>query len=67
MAKMKLKTLSGAKKRFKLTKNGKIKRSRAYRRHILTKKTTKRTRHLRATAYADQTNVSAIKEMIPYK
>ena len=67
MAKMKLKTLSGAKKRFKLTKNGKIKRSRAYRRHILTKKTTKRTRRLRATAYADQTNVSAIKEMIPYK
>ena len=63
----KIKTHSGAKKRFKLTKNGKIKRSRAYRRHILTKKTTKRTRHLRATAYADQTNVSAIKEMIPYK
>ena len=47
MAKMKLKTLSGAKKRFKLTKNGKIKRSRAYRRHILTKKTTKLTRGLR--------------------
>lgn len=67
MAKMKLKTHSGAKKRFKLTKNGKIKRGHAFRSHILTKKTTKRTRHLRATAYADQTNVSAIKEMIPYK
>ena len=40
MAKMKLKTHSGAKKRFKLTKNGKIKRGHAFRSHILTKKTT---------------------------
>ena len=63
----KLKTHSGAKKRFNLTKTGKVKRAHAYKSHILTKKTTKRTRHLRATAYADQTNVSAIKEMIPYK
>ena len=39
MAKMKLKTHSGAKKRFKLTKNGKIKRGHAFRSHILTKKT----------------------------
>ncbi len=37
MAKMKLKTHSGAKKRFKLTKNGKIKRGHAFRSHILTK------------------------------
>ena len=44
MAKMKLKTHSGAKKRFKLTKNGKIKRGHAFRSHILTKKTTKLTR-----------------------
>ena len=43
MAKMKLKTHSGAKKRFKLTKNGKIKRGHAFRSHILTKKTTKPT------------------------
>ena len=63
----KLKTHSGAKKRFNLTASGKVKRAHAYKSHILTKKTTKRTRHLRATAYADQTNVSAIKEMIPYK
>ena len=40
---MKLKTHSGAKKRFKLTKNGKIKRGHAFRSHILTKKTTKLT------------------------
>ena len=58
----KLKTHSGAKKRFNLTKTGKVKRARAYKSHILTKKTTKRTRHLRATAYADMTNVDAIKK-----
>ena len=44
MAKMKLKTLSGAKKRFKMTASGKIKRNASKRRHILTKKTTKLTR-----------------------
>ena len=66
MAKMKLKTLSGAKKRFKLTKNGKIKRSRAYRRHILTKKTTKVTRGYRMPSYADKTNEAAVKSMLPY-
>ena len=63
----KIKTHSGAKKRFKLTKNGLVKMGHTNRRHILTKKTTKRTRHLRATAYADMTNVDAIKKMIPYK
>ena len=44
MAKMKLKTCSGAKKRFKMTASGKIKRNASKRRHILTKKTTKLTR-----------------------
>ena len=63
----KLKTHSGAKKRFNLTGNGKVKRAHAYKSHILTKKTTKRTRHLRTTAYADATNVAAVKKMIPYK
>ena len=63
----KLKTHSGAKKRFSLTKSGKVKRAHAYKSHILTKKTTKRTRHLRSTAYADVTNLDAIKKMIPYK
>ena len=63
----KLKTHSGAKKRFSLTKSGKVKRAHAYKSHILTKKTTKRTRHLRSTAYADVTNVDTIKKMIPYK
>ncbi len=63
----KLKTHSGAKKRFNLTKTGKVKRARAYKSHILTKKTTKRTRRLRTTAYADLTNIGAIRKMIPYK
>ncbi len=66
MAKMKLKTLSGAKKRFKMTKNGKIKRGHAYRRHILTKKTTKTTRGYRQPNYVDVTNVAAVKRMLPY-
>ena len=63
----KLKTHSGAKKRFKLTKNGKVKRSRAYRRHILTKKPTKRTRNLRKAAYLTTTEAATIKKLIPYK
>ena len=63
----KLKTHSGAKKRFSLTKSGKVKSARAYNSHILTKKDTKRTRRLRTTAYADATNVDAVKKMIPYK
>lgn len=63
----KVKTHSGAKKRFNLTKNGKIKRAHAYKSHILNKKTTKRKRGLRKTAYADKTNAKAIKQLIPYK
>ena len=63
----KIKTHSGAKKRFSLTKSGKVKRAHAFQRHILTKKTTKRTRHLRAGAYADVTNAATVRELIPYK
>jgi len=62
----KIKTHSGAKKRFKLTKSGKVKRAHAYKRHILTGKSTKRKRNLRKGAYADVTNEAAIKRMIPY-
>jgi large subunit ribosomal protein L35 len=67
MPKAKLKTHSGAKKRFKLSKNGKVKRAHAFKSHILNKKTTKRKRGLRKAAYADKTNVAAIKQLIPYK
>ena len=63
----KIKTHSGAKKRFKLSKNGKVIRSHANKSHILNKKTTKRKRGLRQTAVTDKTNVAAVKRMIPYK
>ena len=63
----KLKTHSGAKKRFNLTKSGKVKRAHAFKSHILTKKDTKRKRGLRQGAYADVTNESTIRKMIPYK
>ena len=63
----KIKTHSGAKKRFKLSKTGKVIRGHAYKSHILNKKTTKRKRNLRKTAIADVTNVAKIKRMIPYK
>ena len=63
----KMKTHSGAKKRFNLTKSGKVKRAHAFKSHILTKKTTKRTRNLRKNGYADVTNEATVKKMIPYK
>ena len=63
----KMKTHSGAKKRFKLTKTGKVKRAHAFKSHILNKKTTKRKRNLRKTVTADVTNVAKIKKMVPYK
>ena len=63
----KIKTHSGAKKRFNLTKNGKVKRAHAYKSQILNKKSTKRKRGLRKIGYADSTNVAAIKKLIPYK
>lgn len=63
----KLKTHSGAKKRFKMSATGKVKRAHAYKRHILNKKDTKRKRRLRSATYADVTNVKAIKLLLPYK
>lgn len=63
----KIKTHSGAKKRFKLSKTGKVMRAHAYKSHILNKKTTKRKRNLRKVVVADVTNVAKVKKMIPYK
>ena len=60
----KLKTHSGAKKRFKLSKNGKVIRAHAYMSHGKTPKTK---RHARGTTVADKTNEAAIKRMLPYK
>jgi len=62
----KLKTHSGAAKRFKKTGTGKVKRGHAFARHILTTKTTKKKRHLDKDVMMDKTNVAKIKRMIPY-
>lgn len=67
MARKKQKTHSGCKKRFRFTKNGKIKRKQTNRIHILNKKTSKRKRHLRQMAYVDKSNEKAVKEMMPYQ
>ena len=63
----KIKTHSGAKKRFKISKNGKVMRGHAYKSHILNKKSTKRKRNLRKVVAADTTNVAQVKRLIPYK
>ncbi|NLD83861.1 MAG: 50S ribosomal protein L35 [Clostridiales bacterium] len=63
----KQKTHRGAAKRFSVTKSGKIKRAQAYKSHILTKKSTKRTRNLRKAAYAASGDAKVIKKLIPYK
>jgi large subunit ribosomal protein L35 len=65
----KIKTHSGAKKRFKLTKTGKVKYKHANKSHFLNGhgKTTKRKRALRRGGYADVTNEATIKRMILYK
>ena len=62
----KMKTKSSAKKRFKVLSGGKIKRSQAFKRHILTKKTTKNKRHLRGTVMVHPSDVSSVKSMMPY-
>ena len=63
----KLKTNSGAKKRFALTGTGKIKRKHAFKSHILTKKTKKQKRNLTATGLVDRANVRSVKEMLCMK
>ena len=62
----KLKTHRGAAKRFSLTKSGKIKRAKAYKRHILSKKSTKRLRGLRKTAYISAVEEKKIRKLLPY-
>ena len=65
--KNKIKTHSGAKKRFKLTKNGRVKYQQVNRRHRLTQKDTKRKRINRTAAYIDKSNEAQIKALLPYK
>ncbi len=62
----KMKTKSSAKKRFRVLGGGGIKRARAFLRHILTKKTTKRKRALRGTTAVHETNLKSVRAMMPY-
>ncbi|HEY5452508.1 MAG TPA: 50S ribosomal protein L35 [Polyangia bacterium] len=66
MAKYKMKTNSSAKKRFKLTANGKVKRKKAYLRHCLTHKSSSAKRKLRRGGYISKTQEHQIKAMLPY-
>ncbi|MCG8428054.1 MAG: 50S ribosomal protein L35 [Chromatiales bacterium] len=62
----KIKTNRGAAKRFKKTGSGAFKRGQSHRRHILTKKTTKRKRQLRSPMQVCGSDVAAARRMIPY-
>ena len=62
----KIKTHSGAKKRFKVTGTGKVKFQHINKRHRLNQKDHKRKRILRNAAYADDTNIANVKALIPY-
>lgn len=62
----KMKTNRGAAKRFKATGTGKIRRSKAFTSHILTKKSTKRKRNLRKSGLIAAADTKAVKRMLPY-
>jgi large subunit ribosomal protein L35 len=62
----KIKTNRSAAKRFKKTGTGQLKRMKAYKSHILTKKTTKRKRNLRKATILDHTKVKNMKKIMPY-
>ena len=62
----KMKTKSGAKKRFRVRGSGSIKRSQAFKRHILTKKSTKNKRQLRGAVAVHETNMGSIAKMLPF-
>ena len=62
----KMKTKSGAAKRFRVRASGSIKRGQAFKRHILTKKTTKNKRHLRGSTAVHDSNVKSVRAMMPY-
>ena len=66
MPNKKMKTKKAAAKRFKVTGTGKLKRNKANKSHILTKKTTKRKRNLRKSTLVDDTNVKTMKKIMPY-
>lgn len=63
---MKLKTNRSAAKRFKATGTGKVKRNKAYARHLLSCKTTKQKRKLRRPGLVDSANIAGVRQMLPY-
>ena len=62
----KMKTNRGAAKRFRRTGSGGLKRAQSFRRHILTKKSTKRKRHLRDDAVVAPADMKMLNRMLPY-
>lgn len=62
----KMKTKSGAAKRFKVRAGGSVKRAQAFKRHILTKKTTKNKRQLRGITGVHASDTASVRAMIPY-
>ncbi len=62
----KLKTHRGAAKRFRVTARGKVMRSQAFKRHILTKKTRKRKRHLDQEIQVSAADLRRVRRMVPY-
>ena len=66
MAKNKMKSHRGAMKRFRLTGSGKVKRNKAYKSHILTKKATKRKRNLRGPNHVRAEDAGRVQRMLPY-
>ncbi len=63
----KIKTNRGAAKRFRRTASGNFKRNQSHRRHILTKKPSKRKRQLRRAAYVSAVDLPLVRRMLPYK
>ena len=62
----KMKTHRGAAKRFKKTGSGKLKRSKAFKSHILNKKSSKRKRNLRKGTLVHETQLKTMKKILPY-
>lgn len=63
----KVKTHSGASKRFRLSASGKVKRAKSGKNHILTKKTRKRVRNLSQGGYVCENQAATMKKLVPYK
>ena len=62
----KIKSNSGAAKRFKRTASGEFKRAQSHKRHILTKKSTKRKRQLRSILQVNAADTASVRQMLPY-